>query len=748
MNFEGWGVAAASAAAATSAENSASTESQRKSMTKESSIFECVYQPTQAFEVPREAFALEPGAKSEAADIEATQNLNKASQFIERYGDHISEGMQTLGGVMYLKMTTTLNKEVTESQMTAATAGSQKLSAGAGYGGYGVKGGVHTGYSEFEMSGSSAGGKDETLQQTTKFETVYFGPPIGDADSFIKCLFMNNSTWHIIDRGLSSGSFIPVWELLRAEGMPLAAATVRLAWQQRTLRTKDLPSGTLKILQDSSSVDEPPREVQATLDCFSQGLKAKMQGLQGDLQPYKLVEILGDILVFAARLEARLPANSGVMKVLLRDDLFRTLVQKVVVGTDDELKLGKALLRHVFCSVDESVNKLKTSIITACNTKEVSDFFNSDEIYEYKSTAVHPVSLSDLPDRLVHIADTTTPDQLHRLPAIAAQVVCGALCVAEDAALLKDFRLILKRYPFNFAEERGVFDFPIERDELRDLGELLRKALTPSPFVAGQRVSRTSMDDIFRVGTVCASVTASKLVKVKWDECQGEEEEWWWYLEEQTNLQQPSLARTRSGPEEPHGEAQSWSPIRFARDQPARGLEDSLRFRLGLVLNPGSLLNPRLPNASNVPTNVDTMDGAGSLCSPGSASSASSEDGDDKIDCANVATCHLCNLLLDRDPYERMVLVQQLMDLKLAAPVIFTKSSTGKSVNLLEEDVLRHVTSSVVGSNGKERTVRLAADRSLARVAFFLLNRQSLEVRHWQTVFFHVQPLASAKMLT
>ena len=153
-----------------------------------------------------------------------------------------------------------------------------------------------------------------------------------------------------------------------------------------------------------------PREDQATLDCFSQGLKAKMQGLQGgDLEPYKLVKILSDILVFAARLEARLLANSGVVKVLLCDDLFTTLVQKVVVGTD-ELKLGKALLRHVFCSVDKSVDDLKTSIITASNTKEVSDFFNGDEIYEYKSTAVHPMSLSDLPDRLVHIADTTTPD--------------------------------------------------------------------------------------------------------------------------------------------------------------------------------------------------------------------------------------------------------------------------------------------------------------------------------------------------
>ena len=180
MNFEGWGVAA-SAAAATSAENSASTESQRKSMTKESSIFDCVYQPTQAFQVPREAFALEPGAKSEAADIEATENLNKDFQFIERYGDHISEGVQTLGGVMYLKMTTTLNKEVTKSQMTAATAQSQKLRVGAGYGGYWVKVGVHAEYSEFEMSGSSVGAKAETLQQQTRFETVYFGPPIGHA---------------------------------------------------------------------------------------------------------------------------------------------------------------------------------------------------------------------------------------------------------------------------------------------------------------------------------------------------------------------------------------------------------------------------------------------------------------------------------------------------------------------------------------------------------------------------------------
>ena len=77
-----------------------------------------------------------------------------------------------------------------------------------------------------------------------------------------------------------------------------------------------------------------------------------------------------------------------------------------------------------------------------------------------------------------------------------------------------------------------------------------------------------------------------------------------------------------------------------------------------------------------------------------------------------------------------MVLVQQLMDLKLAAPVIFTKSSMGKSVNLLVEDVLRHVTSSVVVSNGKERTVWLAASLWHALLPF-LLSRQSPQARHW-----------------
>ena len=128
----------------------------------------------------------------------------------------------------YLKMTTTLSKEVTESQMTAATDQSKKLSAGADFGGYGVQIGVLAEYGKFEMSGSSAGAKAETLEQQTRFETDYFGPPIGHAARFIKCLVMYNSTWHIIDRGLSFGFLIPVWELLRAEGMPLAAATVRL----------------------------------------------------------------------------------------------------------------------------------------------------------------------------------------------------------------------------------------------------------------------------------------------------------------------------------------------------------------------------------------------------------------------------------------------------------------------------------------------------------------------------------------
>ena len=75
---------------------------------------------------------------------------------------------------MYLTMTTTFSKEVTESQMTAAAAQSQKLSAGAGHGGYRVKVGVHVGYGKFEMSGSYAGAKAETSEQQTRFETVSF----------------------------------------------------------------------------------------------------------------------------------------------------------------------------------------------------------------------------------------------------------------------------------------------------------------------------------------------------------------------------------------------------------------------------------------------------------------------------------------------------------------------------------------------------------------------------------------------
>ena len=98
-------------------------------------------------------------------------------------------------------------------------------------------------------------------------------------------------------------------------------------------------------------------------------------------------------------------------------------------------------MRHVFCRVDKSVDTLKTSITTACRAKEVSHFFNSDEILKYTSTAVHPVSLSRIYqiNQLLHIDDAATPAQLHKLLAIAAQFVCGALCVAEDAALLMEF---------------------------------------------------------------------------------------------------------------------------------------------------------------------------------------------------------------------------------------------------------------------------------------------------------------------
>ena len=122
------------------------------------------------------------------------------------------------------------------------------------------------------------------------------------------------------------------------------------------------------------------------------------------------METLGDILVFAARLEARWPANSEVMKVILFDNIIKTLVQKVVVGTDDELKLEKALLRHVFCSMDKSVDTLKTSITTACRAKEVSDMFNSDDSQVHFDSSASSVSLGST--RSVSSCTLPTPRHL------------------------------------------------------------------------------------------------------------------------------------------------------------------------------------------------------------------------------------------------------------------------------------------------------------------------------------------------
>lgn len=726
LNFEGWG-ANASVSAAHACEKSGDAEVLQKSMCQSSCAFTCVFQPTQAFQIPREAYALEPHAKVCAEDIEIDLDLRKAHRFIDRYGDHIIEGMQTLGGVMYLKMTTHLSKQVTESQMRSAMAKSTSVSASGGYGGFGVSVGFSAQYSDFEMEGSSSGAKGEKLQKRTTYEVVHFGPPLGDKDAFIKCLFMNNSTWHIIDRGLSRGSFVPVWELLEKVGLKGAAATVRLAWQQRTLRTKDLPAGTLQILQDSCTGSPPASltpEVQATLDLFREGLRLKMKGVDtAEVVPYRLVEMAGDVLVFAARLEARLPPNSGAMKVLIDEDLFRTLIIKIITRIDQQLLFGRKLLLHVFCNPNKSLGKMKAAIIQACDDPLVTEFFNNDlaEPIHEDATAVPPVSLNDLPSSLEHLADVTLAEELPRLQFLAAEVVRGALCVAGDGELQTDYKLIMSRYPYLYDEGRGVFDFPLDRESVTSMAASLHKALNPVQLEEGARVYLTSVSGTFRTEQVLEMV-GEREVRVQWDGGQEPDKLRLW---EVARYDQEDI-RTFSSPSAdtptimacaaPHDQA------RFASDQPPQTVKDSLKLRLGLVLSPGRMLRPASSAVQQ------TREGEYE-----SSSSESGSDDDMVGDDANmtikgrsrngpveVASKDLYNIFQDGDLYEDSMLAQQLMELHLATPIFFASSSAwGEAFNLLKQDALRHTTVGVTGVNGQERILQVCADISLPRIAFW-----------------------------
>jgi len=356
LHFQGWGA---------SAEDKAATVSQP--MSSEYIVYNVEFLPTMTFAISRDVMQMCAEAKFDAQAIGT--DINKATQFINKYGDHLSEGKHTLGGVLIKKRIIYSANSLTRSQMRREGEVFDSLAA--------ISGGTSGGHAQNLMTGFSSSAENSNGVLKTQLHVWSYGPPTSDPRRFKRVLYGNPSWWRLIDRGME---FVPVWDILDRDGFHTAAVTVRHAWQEKTLRTKDLPTKTLRLLQSGcgqgGGENMHTAEVKDALGTFARQLKLQLKDPTHPCSrpaPHKLVELAGDVIVFAGRLEGMLPVGSGTMNVLIQEEHFRELVLIIIRGEGKDFQYGKKLIRHVFGG--DHVQMLRELLLNSANEQQKNELY-------------------------------------------------------------------------------------------------------------------------------------------------------------------------------------------------------------------------------------------------------------------------------------------------------------------------------------------------------------------------------------
>ncbi|CAF3227025.1 unnamed protein product [Rotaria sp. Silwood2] len=193
-----------------SSEERSNSSDQQRTLSKIATRVEYVSAPMKCFRISPEEMKLSTEAENELIKVDT---LPRASVFLHRFGSHLSDGTQHIGGVFIRTVTVKAEEEtnVQELENIAGNTMSASASVGVSYSTWSAGAGVSAERSKAE--GSLEGTQKVKAQTQVTTHTDCMGPYCLNPDLFVQMLYSNNSSWHVIDRGPLS-SFIPIWRVI------------------------------------------------------------------------------------------------------------------------------------------------------------------------------------------------------------------------------------------------------------------------------------------------------------------------------------------------------------------------------------------------------------------------------------------------------------------------------------------------------------------------------------------------------
>lgn len=209
------------------------------------SVLHYVRTAKRTFRLKRDQMRLTLTAQKEARYIVHDPNNNEhqraecARDFLNRYGSHYPEGVQTLGGVLFI-IADAESKSSTDKRMLIEAAVKHlnaQISAGFLSGAFGIGGGV-TGEHALEEGRVIVSHRESSAESFT-CSMKSMGPQANPA-TFNKSLSYS-SNWALIDRG-SPQAYTPVWELIRNLGGEFmeAARILEDTWHKDESERQDI----------------------------------------------------------------------------------------------------------------------------------------------------------------------------------------------------------------------------------------------------------------------------------------------------------------------------------------------------------------------------------------------------------------------------------------------------------------------------------------------------------------------------
>ena len=160
---------------------------------------------------------------------------NNARRFLNRYGSHYPEGVQTLGGLFFSIATAESERKMETTELMTATARSLEGRVSIFFpGSRGTA--VRVQYSGHKEANDKS--RAECNRDEVSFSERSVGPLAHSPAAFHK-LVSFHSTWALIDRG-SPNSYRPVWELIESLGSAFEepARVLEETWKKDELKRK------------------------------------------------------------------------------------------------------------------------------------------------------------------------------------------------------------------------------------------------------------------------------------------------------------------------------------------------------------------------------------------------------------------------------------------------------------------------------------------------------------------------------